>query len=70
MGAAVGGRAGLVFAFGVALVMNLVSLWKSDTMVLKMFKAQEVDETAAPELFRSCASSPRGPNCRCRASTL
>ena len=50
MGAAVGGRAGLVFAFGVALVMNLLSLWKSDTMVLKMFKAQEVDDKSAPEL--------------------
>jgi heat shock protein HtpX len=30
--------------------MNLMSLWKSDTMVLKMFKAQEVDDSTAPEL--------------------
>ena len=50
MGAAVGGRAGLVIAFGLALITNLVSLWKSDTMVLKMFKAQEVDDRTAPEL--------------------
>ena len=50
MGAAVGGRSGLIIAFIFALVMNVVSLWKSDTMVLKMFKAQEVDEAAAPEL--------------------
>jgi len=50
VGAAVGGRSGLVLAFILALGMNLVSLWKSDTMVLKMFKAQEVDDRTAPEL--------------------
>lgn len=50
MGALVGGRSGLMIAFIVALVMNIVSLWKSDTMVLKMFKAQEVDRSTAPDL--------------------
>lgn len=50
MGAAVGGRSGMVVAFGVALVMNAFSLWKSDTMVLRMFKAQQVDDQSAPEL--------------------
>ena len=51
MGAAVGGKAGIIVAFAIALVMNVVSLWKSDTMVLRMFKAQEVDERTAPEYF-------------------
>lgn len=51
MGAAVGGQTGMVVAFVVALVMNGVSLWSSDTMVLKMFGAQEVDETTAPEYY-------------------
>lgn len=50
MGALVGGRSGLMFAFVIALVMNAVSLWKSDTMVLRMFRAQEVDATTAPDL--------------------
>jgi heat shock protein HtpX len=50
MGALVGGRPGLIFAFFIALIMNAISLWKSDTMVLKMFKAQEVDPKSAPEL--------------------
>lgn len=50
LGAAVGGKAGLVLAFIVALVMNALSLWKSDTIVLRMFNAQEVDERSAPEL--------------------
>ncbi len=49
MGAAVGGQTGLVVAFVIALVMNVVSLWKSDTMVLRMFKAEEVDERTAPD---------------------
>ncbi len=49
VGAAVGGRSGLIFAFVMALGMNAMSLWKSDTMVLKMFKAQEVDDRTAPE---------------------
>ena len=48
MGALVGGKSGLVIAFVVALGMNAVSLWKSDAMVLKMFRAKEVDERTAP----------------------
>jgi heat shock protein HtpX len=51
MGAAVGGQTGMIIAFGVALAMNMLSLWKSDTMVLKMFGAQEVDERSAPEYY-------------------
>ncbi len=48
LGAVIGGKTGLVIAFIIALAMNVISLWKSDTMVLRMFKAQEVDETSAP----------------------
>jgi len=51
LGAAIGGKSGLVIAFFVALAMNAFSLWKSDTVVLHMFNAQEVDERSAPELF-------------------
>lgn len=50
MGAAVGGRTGMVIAFVIALVMNIVSLWKSDKMVLRMFGAHEVDRATAPDL--------------------
>ncbi|MGL4397137.1 MAG: zinc metalloprotease HtpX [Hyphomicrobium sp.] len=52
MGAAVGGQAGLVVAFAVAMVMNIVSLWKSDTVVLKMFKAREVNAGSHPDYYR------------------
>jgi heat shock protein HtpX len=51
MGAAVGGQSGMIMAFLFALVMNGLSLWKSDTVVLKMFRAQEVDEHSAPEYY-------------------
>lgn len=59
MGAVVGGRSGMMMAFIVALVMNVVSLWKSDTMVLRMFKAQEVDAAAAPDLYALVAELAR-----------
>jgi heat shock protein HtpX len=51
LGALVGGKGGLILAFGIALIMNVTSLWKSDSIVLRMFKAQEVDEANAPDLF-------------------
>jgi len=50
MGAAVGGTTGMVVAFVAALVMNLFSLWNSDKLVLRMFGAQRVDRSTAPEL--------------------
>lgn len=52
LGGAIGGQSGLVIAFVIAMVMNAVSLWKSDSLVLRMFNAQEVSETSAPELYR------------------
>lgn len=51
MGAVAGGQTGMVIAFIVALAMNLFSLWKSDTMVLKMFGAKEVDARSAPQYY-------------------
>lgn len=52
MGAVVGGQTGMIIAFMIALVMNILSLWNSHTVVLRMFKAQEVDETSAPVYYR------------------
>ena len=42
IGEALGGANGLVTAFGFAVVMNFVSYWFSDKIVLKMYRAQEV----------------------------
>src|SRR5712672_1662119 len=44
LGEALGGAQGLVFGFGFAVVMNFVSYWFSDKIVLKMYRAQEVGQ--------------------------
>ncbi|MEK8024600.1 zinc metalloprotease HtpX [Pseudaquabacterium rugosum] len=50
-----GGRAGMMLALAVALGMNFFSYWFSDRMVLRMYNAQEVDETTAPQFYRMVA---------------
>jgi heat shock protein HtpX len=49
-GQALGGRSGMVIAFGMAVVMNFGAYWFSDRMVLAMYRAQEVSERDALEL--------------------
>ena len=51
MGAVMGGQTGMVIAFAAALVMNIFSLWNADRIVLRMFKAREVDAQSAPQLY-------------------
>lgn len=46
-----GGRGGVVIAFIFAMVMNFGAYWFSDKLILKMYNAQEVTETQAPELY-------------------
>jgi heat shock protein HtpX len=51
IGAMLGGRSGMMLALVAAIGMNAFSYWFSDTMVLKMYNAQEVDETSAPQFY-------------------
>ena len=51
LGRLIGGQAGMMLALLVALGMNFFSYWFSDQMVLKMYKAREVDETSAPQFY-------------------
>jgi len=51
VGAAIGGQNGMIIAFMMALVMNFVSYWFSDKIVLKMYNAQPVTEAQAPDLY-------------------
>ena len=51
LGGAVGGRQGMLVAFFIALVMNFVSYWWSDKIVLRMYGAQEISEAQAPGLY-------------------
>lgn len=46
-----GGQGGMVIAFMIAMTMNFISYWFSDKIVLKMYGAQEVNYSQAPELF-------------------
>ncbi|WP_137134806.1 zinc metalloprotease HtpX [Rhizobium sp. FKY42] len=52
VGFLIGGRGGMMIAFLIAAGMNLFSYWNSDRMVLSAYRAQQVDESNAPEFFR------------------
>ncbi|HET7290461.1 MAG TPA: zinc metalloprotease HtpX [Thermodesulfobacteriota bacterium] len=51
IGGAIGGKQGLVLAFGFAMVMNFASYWWSDKIVLSLYGAKEVKQEDAPELY-------------------
>ena len=51
IGFLIGGTGGMLIALLVAAGMNLFSYWNSDKMVLKAYRAQEVDERNAPDFF-------------------
>ena len=52
VGALLGGAQGMVLALLLGGAMNLWAYWFSDKMVLRLYNAQEVDETSAPGLYR------------------
>jgi heat shock protein HtpX len=52
VGGLLGGRGGMMTAFVLALVMNLVSYWFSDKIVLRMYGAQPLGESEAPVVHR------------------
>jgi len=56
LGGMIGGRNGAAIAFAVAFVMNLVSYWFCDRIVLAMYRAKEVSESEAPELYSIVAT--------------
>jgi heat shock protein HtpX len=45
-----GGNTGLVFMLGVAVAMNLVGYFKSDTIAIRMARAEPIDERSHPRL--------------------
>lgn len=55
LGAAVGGRGGLLFGLILALAMNVGSYWFSDRIVLSMYNAREVGPYDAPALHSMVA---------------
>ena len=64
IGQAFGGRSGMIMAFMFAIVMNFGTYWFSDKIVLKMYRAQQVTEADAPQLYgmvRQLATKARLP---------
>lgn len=51
VGGAFGGHNGAMIMLIVALGINFFSYWYSDTMVLKMYRAQPITRNQAPELY-------------------
>ena len=51
----IGGQGGLVIALVIAAAMNFFAYWNSDKMVLRMYGAQEVDESHASGAIRRYA---------------
>ncbi len=52
VGLLLGGPVGMLFALLLGGAMNFWAYWFSDRMVLRLYKAQEVDETTAPQYVR------------------
>lgn len=51
IGAMIGGGSGMMIALVIAVGMNVYSWWNSDKMVLRYYKAREVDQASAPDLY-------------------
>lgn len=52
LGASLGGKQGMIMALLFGGAANLFAYWNSDKMVLRMYNAQEVDESSAPVFYR------------------
>ena len=52
LGGLMGGRTGVIFAFGLAVIMNVGSYWYSDKIVLSMYRARELSPEEAPYLHQ------------------
>jgi len=64
IGGLLGGRGGMWVAFAFALIMNFVSYWFSDKIVLAMYGAQPLGEADAPivhRIVRGLATKARIP---------
>jgi len=53
VGAVLGGSQGMLLALVLGAATNVWAYWFSDTMVLKLYNAHEVDESSAPQLYQT-----------------
>lgn len=54
-GAVIGGRSGMTIALVIAFVMNFITYWFSDKIVLRIYRAKEVTAAEAPVLHSMVA---------------
>ena len=52
VGSVIGGRNGAIYFFIFAALMNFVTYWFSDKIVLRMYGAKEASQGEAPELYQ------------------
>jgi heat shock protein HtpX len=52
VGSVIGGRSGAIYFFIFAALINFVSYWFSDKIVLRMYGAKQVAQSEAPELYQ------------------
>jgi heat shock protein HtpX len=62
VGAVLGGGQGMLLALCLGLATNLWAYWFSDSMVLKLYNAREVDEASAPLLYNTVRDLARRAN--------
>ena len=55
IGAMLGGKTGMLLALGFSIATNIFTYWNADKIVLRMYKAQEVDETHSSGAIRRYA---------------
>src|SRR5260363_400043 len=65
VGHLLGGQQGMMIALLFALAMNFFSYWFSDQLVLRMYRAQEVDDSIAPQLYRIVHDLAKRAKCLC-----
>jgi len=59
VGFMIGGTGGMAIAFVIAAGTNIFAYWNSDKMVLRMYRAEEVDESHASGVVRRYAQTVR-----------
>jgi len=62
IGNLIAGRTGIIFAFFFAGIMNFVSYWYSDKIVLSMYGAKKIEEGDFPEIYSIVREVSLGAN--------
>jgi heat shock protein HtpX len=62
IGYLIGGNTGMTIAFIFSLIMNFGAFWFSDTIVLKMYRAKEVNRDNAPKFYHMVEKLSRQAN--------